>query len=466
MRLVDVVSAPWAITPEMHTEVLGIYARHCRGEKIDVEALEARLGVPLKNTTQPASVDPESGVAVIDISGVLAKRMNLFSQISGGASTQLIGQQLAQALADPSVTGIVLYIDSPGGAVDGTQQLAEQVYAARGQKPIVAYTDGMMASAAYWIGSAADTVLIAGDTTQVGSIGVIATHVDRSMAQAQNGVKVTEVKAGKYKGHGSSNGPLGAGEVTLQDQVDKLYEVFVDTVARNRGMTAEEIQAAAEGRVFIGKDAIEAGLVDGVSTLAGAIALAAGTPPATSQAPSAGVAPTASTTTETAPMLTVEKVKADAPAVYLAIIEEGKAMAAASHAEGLKAARAEGATQERARLAGIEANALPGTEALVKEAKADANCTPEAFAVKVVSFVRERNSKALADLDKDAKGVQVPHAAAPEAAQQEAAEQKPGAVAVQAANLASKAREYVDSQAKLGRTVSVAEAVQHVSASK
>jgi signal peptide peptidase SppA len=461
MRLIDVVSAPWAITPDMHTEVQGIYARHCRGEKIDIAALEARLGVPLKNAPQPVALD-DSGVAVIGIDGVIAKRMNLFAMISGGTSTQLIGQQFALALEDPDVTAIVLAIDSPGGTVDGTQQLADQIYAARGKKPIYAYTDGIMASAAYWIGSAADKVYIAGDTTQVGSIGVIATHVDRSMAQAQNGVRVTEIKAGKYKGQGSPNAPLGAAEVTMQDQVDKLYQAFVDDIARNRGVPVETVQQdMAEGRLFLGGDAIAAGLADGVSTLDDVIAkAAAGTSPASFQAASAGVAPKASQPTqEVTDMLTVDRVKTEAPAVAAALIAEGQTLAAQGTTDAVAAARTQGATGERARLAGIEAQAMPGCEALVAEAKADPKVTPETFAVKVVAFMKERGSKALANLSADAAAAVTTHASAPEQASTASANAgfDPHAVA-------GKARTYIDEQAKLGNRVSAADAVAHVCA--
>ncbi len=461
MRLIDIVSAPWAITREMHEEVLGIYGRHLRGEKIDVAALEARLGVQLKNQQQATSVD-ERGVAVISVEGVLAKRMNLFTQISGGASTQLIGTQFAQAVADPNVTKIVMLFDSPGGTVDGTQQLAEQVFAARGAKPIVGVVDGMCCSAAYWIASACDTLYITSDTAQVGSIGVIATHVDRSMAQAQSGVKVTEVKAGRYKGQGSPNAPLGAAEVTMQDAVDKLYKTFVTDVARNRGVSVDEVQDMAEGRVFLGQDAIAAGLVDGVATLDAVIAqLAAGNPAASLIAANPGVGSAASNKTEeVTDMFTVEKVKTDAPDVAAALIAEGAAQAAKDAGTARVAALAEGAAGERARLTGIEAQALPGCEALVAEAKADPKVTPEAFAMKVVAFMKQRNSKALANLQDDAAEAKTNHVAAPA----DGANPKAADNAVDPHALAAKARAYITEQAKAGRTVSAAEAVQHVSA--
>ena len=141
MRLIDIVRAPWAITPDMFGEVQGIYARHARGEKIDLTAIEARTGKKLENV-QPEYIVTDSGVAVIGLDGILAKRMNFFMAISGGTSMQIAAAQLRQALADPEVNSILLHIDSPGGTVDGTIDLANAVFAARGQKTVVAFADG------------------------------------------------------------------------------------------------------------------------------------------------------------------------------------------------------------------------------------------------------------------------------------------------------------------------------------
>ncbi len=197
MRLIDIITSPWAIMPEKLVELRGIYETHLKGEKIDIKAVEARVGKPLDN--RPGGYEVVDGVAVIPVDGVIAKRMNLFSQISGGVSTDLLARDFKAALVDPSVKAIVLAIDSPGGTVDGTVDIARLVYESRGIKPIVAYTDGLMASAAYWIGSATDKVYIGNDATLVGSIGVVATHTDMSKAQEMQGVKTTEVYAGKYK---------------------------------------------------------------------------------------------------------------------------------------------------------------------------------------------------------------------------------------------------------------------------
>ena len=267
MRVIDILTSPWAIVPEKLNEIVSIYDTHLRGDKIDIKALEAKIGQPLQREEQ--GYETVDGVAIIPIDGVISKKMNLFTRISGGASTQLVARDLRAALADPDVASIVLHIDSPGGAVDGTADLAGAVFAARGKKPIVALADGLMASAAYWIGSAADKIYITGETTTVGSIGVVATHVDMSRYEEKIGVKTTEVYAGKYKRIASSYKPLSdEGRRSIQDHVDYLYSVFVGAVAKHRGVSEDAVlKDMADGRLFVGQQAVEAGLVDGVATL-------------------------------------------------------------------------------------------------------------------------------------------------------------------------------------------------------
>jgi signal peptide peptidase SppA len=267
MKPIDVLNSPWAIVPEKLLEICEIYSTHLRGEKIDIAKVEAQLGRPLNNR-QDLVYANDGGTAIIPIEGVISKKMNLFTQISGGTSSQFLGKAFQEAMSDPDVHSIILAIDSPGGTVDGTQPVAEQIFAARGKKPIVAFADGMMASAAYWIGSAADQVFISSDTDQIGSIGVVATHVDYSKADEKYGVKVTDITAGKYKRVASQHAPLSEeGRKVIQDGLDHIYSIFVDSVARHRGMSTEAALESADGKVFLGKKAISANLADGVSTI-------------------------------------------------------------------------------------------------------------------------------------------------------------------------------------------------------
>lgn len=272
MRLLDVMNSPWAILPVQLREIQNIYITHLRGEKIDIKGVEARIGKPLKN--EPKSFEIFGNVAVLSLEGVIAQKMNLFTEISGGMSTELVSKDLQEIMKDESIKAVILKIDSPGGTSSGIPELASQVFEARKQKRIIAYTDNMMASAAYWIGAAADAVVISSDVVQVGSIGVVTTHTDVSKSEEMQGIKTTELVAGKYKRIASKYAPLTQeGRETIQGHLDYVYSVFVDDIAKFRGVSVEMVvNDMADGRVFIGKQAIEAGLVDGVSTLDALIA--------------------------------------------------------------------------------------------------------------------------------------------------------------------------------------------------
>ena len=159
MNLLELITSPWAIEPDKLREIQAIYATHLRGDKIDIGAIEARLGRPLANEQQQYSVEP-GGVAVLRMSGVIAPKANLFMSVSGGLSTQMATKQLESALADSRVKSIVLAIDSPGGNVIGTSEMATAVQAMAKEKPIVTHSDGSLCSAAYWIGCAANAVFL------------------------------------------------------------------------------------------------------------------------------------------------------------------------------------------------------------------------------------------------------------------------------------------------------------------
>lgn len=391
MKLLDVLTAPWAIEPAKLLEIQAIYATHLRGEKIDIAAVEARLGRPLAN--EPAPYVVQDGVAILSVDGVMAKKMNLFSQISGGFSTALGIRDLRLAEADPSVHSIIQVYDTPGGTVDGTQAFANVISQVGQVKPIICLADGWMASAGVWAGTAAAQVYIADTTTQVGSIGVVAQHVDLSVRDAQAGIKRTEVFAGKYKRITSDTGPLTTeGLKTMQDQVDYTYGLFVNAVAKQRGVSVEKVLSdMADGRMFIGEQAIAAGLVDGVATLDELIVKlnqdrTRGSNPGrktSGKSSSAGVAQNPTSPKGAAMPITREQIAAEAPDVLAAIL-------------------AEGASAERARIQAIEAVAVPGHAELFSRLKFDGKSTAGDAALAVLAAEKQSRQVAAADLANDA----------------------------------------------------------------
>lgn len=186
----------------------------------------------------------------------------------GGTSTEWLAADLRDMAANPQVAAIVLDMDSPGGSVFGVDELASEIRELRRQKPIVAVANSVMGSAAYWIGSAASEIVVP-PTGQVGSIGVFAAHVDRSIANEQAGIKVTLIKAGKYKAEGDPNSPLSAEAQTYaQSMVDTYYDAFIGAVADGRGVSRDAIRNGyGQGREVIGRTAERAGLADRTQTL-------------------------------------------------------------------------------------------------------------------------------------------------------------------------------------------------------
>ncbi len=418
MNIIDVLTSPWAIMPDKLEEITGIYSTHLRGDKIDIAAIEAAHGSQFNNDDR--GFDVIDGAAIIPVRGVLAKRMNLFSRISGGASTQLIQQDFLNALADDSVTSIVLHVDTPGGAVDGTAELAATIFESRGQKPIIALVDGLMASAGVWIGTAADVVLITNKTDIVGSIGVVTQHIDKSERERKMGIKVTEIFSGKFKRIASDHEPLTEeGREVIQAHLDYFYTIFVETVAEHRGVTVNDVLARmADGRSFIGQQAIDAGLVDGVSTLS-SLTAALSKPDALNQLlPNLAAATNDSAGTAEAVDLNAESSgdddevsKTECSIMNLKDLKEQHPDTAAEakqegHDEGvsvgLDEGRKEGAETELKRIQMVLAQSMPGHEKLINTLMFDGETTGEQAAVAVLNAERDNRKASATDRQSDA----------------------------------------------------------------
>jgi signal peptide peptidase SppA len=261
MRVIEsVLSEPWAILPSSFNGILQAYFASLDGPKVKFDS---------KVDKGPDWLRANQSTAIIPISGPLVKGSSFFTEMLGATNYSAIKKAIQSALIDEKVKRIILVIDSPGGQVSGCFELADFINEARQQKPIIAFSDGMIASAAYLIAASTDGIYISGKTNQIGSIGVIARHVDFSKQNDKEGVIVTEIVTGAYKNAFSSDQPLSdLGKQTMQDQVDHIFSVFIaDIAARRPNLTAAQI-ATQEGRVYIGAQAIGAGLVDGIATLA------------------------------------------------------------------------------------------------------------------------------------------------------------------------------------------------------
>lgn len=272
-HLIDAICTPWAILPakmDLIVEVINsriiadAQQRAGAGVIPQVEATTVTAG-----RSAPSSFKNVRGnIAILPILGTISQRMTAIQAQSGGTSTELIGRVFDQLIADTQVGAIILDVDSPGGNVFGVTELAQKIFDARGTKPIIAVANSLMASAAYWIGSAADEIVIT-PSGQAGSIGVLAVHADHSAALEKCGVKVTVIKAGRFKAEGTDTEPLtDTAEQHMQSQVDAYYELFVADIARNRGVSAADVRSGfGQGRVLDAKAAKAAGMVDRIAPL-------------------------------------------------------------------------------------------------------------------------------------------------------------------------------------------------------
>lgn len=358
-----VLATQWAIMPETLELIASIASREHEYAG-NVEALEAKLGRPLGNT-MTASV--RGGVASIPIEGPLFRRANLMTQFSGATSYEVAARDLTAALEDPSVRAVMLQIDSPGGEVSGTSELAAMIRSA--SKPVWAHISGTGASAAYWLASAADKI-IAADTAVIGSIGVQVGYRARDAQPGERSVRFVSTQSPLK----NADPETEAGAAGVQAMVDDLAAVFVSAVAAGRNVTVDTVLAQfGRGGVMVAEKAAINGMIDSIGTFEGALSA-----------------------------LQKELDSMDYSALTVAGLTENRAdLVAAIRSEALasvekvdaEAIRAEGAAAERARIVAIEALAVPGTDALIAGFKADGT-EPAAAAMKIVQAVQAQSKAA------------------------------------------------------------------------
>jgi signal peptide peptidase SppA len=255
---------PWAVMPEMRSVIASILARRVAGVEVERAEIEAAL-VNRKNLPQPRA----GSVAIIPVYGVIAPRMNLLSEFSGGTTFEKLTGQLRAAMGDKAIKTIVLDVDSPGGSVAGNAEFAAEVMRARVKKPIIAVAQYTMGSAAYHLAAAA-TEVVAAPSARVGSIGVFYLHEDLSEALKAMGVKSTYISAGEGKVDGNPTEPLSdTARARMTALVDEAYSQFVGNVVKGRGqgMTAERVRKDWKALVYGSAEALSLGLIDAIETL-------------------------------------------------------------------------------------------------------------------------------------------------------------------------------------------------------
>ena len=197
--------------------------------------------------------------AVITITGVVGKRLDFFERMMGGTDYDEVSEALAEAEGREDVRNLILHLDTPGGGGIGLQELASQIAAA--SKPVYAFTDMMMASAGYWIGSQAKAIYST-ESAKVGSIGAVIVHQDVSGMMERIGIKTTAFFKGPHKIDGAGFKPLSTDEkAELNGRISTIYDVFKKAVTKARkGKVSAEV---FESKIYDGRKALDLGLTDG-----------------------------------------------------------------------------------------------------------------------------------------------------------------------------------------------------------
>lgn len=256
----------WACEPTQFAAWVAQMRERPTAENAVVQALI------LRGRQEETLYETADGVAIIEISGVIAKRT------WWGTSTATVRQAVVAALADRQVKAILLQIDSPGGSVDGLAELGDALYAARQVKPLYAQSVGMAASAAYYLGAQAEK-FYAQRMDLIGSIGTRLMLYDFSKAFEDFGIRAIPIDTGKLKSAGAAGTKITDEQQTyFQSIVDNYYADFLAAIMRGRGMSAQTLRAEpiGDGGVLPATQALSLGLIDGLQTMEETLALLRG----------------------------------------------------------------------------------------------------------------------------------------------------------------------------------------------
>ena len=268
MQRLKMAASPWALMPECIAVV---------ASPLTVTPVTAR---PPK--ARPSNASPGS-IAVLSLSGVITQHPDYM----GDSNLDDFMADFMSAMNDPTVSSLLISIDSPGGSVYGTQEASDMMIAMRGKKPVVAFANSLAASAAYWLGCCASEFYCT-PSGEVGSIGVWQAHMEISAMLQNAGIKTTIISAGKYKIEGNPYQPLDDdAQQFMQSRVDDYYNAFVSCVASARNVSTDFVKTnMGQGRVLGAQDALKNKMIDGILTMPQVIQKMAQQLSATPQLPS------------------------------------------------------------------------------------------------------------------------------------------------------------------------------------
>lgn len=260
--------------PRCASQLFGLWLIH---DPWFAQALAAYRNGDLKPRQQDSELDPEdegfifergpNGMIIVKIMGQITKRRSSF----GGTSSLDVRRVLRDAQGDPTVSGALLFIDSPGGTAAGTFELAQEVQRFAAVKPIRAHIEDLGASAAYWVAAQTQKITI-NQMGEAGSIGTVAVLIDSSKAAEMEGLKIHVISTGALKGAGAPGTEVTEEMLKVfQEQVDDINRFFLEGIERGRGLSGAQLAQVATGRVWIAAKAMALGLVDEIMSFEDAV---------------------------------------------------------------------------------------------------------------------------------------------------------------------------------------------------
>lgn len=358
-----IMNQPWAMKKDILEQAVNIIA------KAEIKDLQAAAAAEF-GSVNSGGISIANKIACIDIIGPISRYENCLSMLNGYATVDSVMAALDLASESMDVDGILLNINSPGGTVDGISELGEKISAVSKKKKVVAYVGGQACSAAYWLATAADKIVV-NQTGYVGSIGCLMAIMDDSKAMENEGIKeIMIVSSQSPKKVPDINSEDGKSQI--QAHVDALAEIFISTVAKNRGVSVEAVvENFGQGDVVLGAEAVNRGMADKVGTLETAFSML--TRSSENKKFMGG-----------SRMLTIEQVTAEAPEVATALREQG-------------------AVAERERIQAIEGLDKNGAYASVISAmKYDGKSNAGDAAIAIVAFEDARRAGIKTQRDEDA----------------------------------------------------------------
>ena len=255
----------WAITPGGLDTINAVVDLRLRGVDLTHEEREAQIEAAQRSRQ---AVHAPANVAVLPVQGPIFHRANVFTEVSGGVSTQVFARVFRDAVNDKTVSAIVLDVDSPGGSAAGIPELFDVMMKERGKKPVIAVANTVMASGALWLAASADKI-VATPSASVGSVGVRVQHVNQAGANEKLGLQVTSVtsRGAPHKDEFSPDGELTEEDRDrLQARADDIHAQFEAALAKGRGISVKAVRSDfGGGRVLSAKEALSAGMVDEIA---------------------------------------------------------------------------------------------------------------------------------------------------------------------------------------------------------